>query len=142
MQPVTFLDVRTGVFQALAQAFPDIDRYGEEIKEGLTIPSFFVKLLEPAHTHELNRRYVRELPFDVHYFTDTNKDRITMADQLTSVLEMIQVNGRLVSGINMSWQIVDEVLHFFVTYRMQVWKQRPDDPTMQTLDVEGEIKIG
>lgn len=141
MQQVTFFDVRTGVFLALAQAFPDIDRYGEEIKEGLTTPCFFVKLLEPAHTHELNRRYVRELPFDVHYFADTNKDRIIMAEQLAIVLETIQVNGRPLNGINMSWEIVDEVLHFFVTYRMQVWKPRPNDPTMQTLDVEEEMKI-
>lgn len=133
MQPVTFLDVRTGIFKALAQAFPNIDRYGEEIKEGLTTPCFFVKLLEPTHTHELDRRYVRELPFDVHYFADTNKDRITMADQLTSALETIQVNDKPLIGANMSWEVVDEVLHFFVTYRMQVWKQKPDYPVMRTM---------
>ncbi|WP_019123700.1 phage tail terminator family protein [Brevibacillus massiliensis] len=141
MQPVTFLDVRTGVFQALEQAFPSIDRYGEEIKEGLTTPCFFVKFLEPSHTHELNRRYVRELPFDVHYFADTNKDRIDMADQLTSVLETVQVNDRPINGINMSWEIVDEVLHFFVTYRMHVWKQKPVYPHMQTLEVKEEVKV-
>lgn len=141
MQPVTFLDVRTGVFQALEQAFPNIDRYGEEIKEGLTAPCFFVKLLEPAHTHELDRRYMRELPFDVHYFADTNKDRIGMADELTSALETIQVNGRPLIGANMSWEIVDEVLHFFVTYRMQVWKPKPDDPTMQTLEIDEEVRL-
>lgn len=141
MQPVTFLDVRTGVFKALETAFPGADRYGEEIKEGLTTPSFFVKLLEPTHTQELNRRYVRELPFDVHYFADTNKDRIVVAEQLTSALETIQVNDRPIHGIKMSWEIIDDVLHFFVTYRMQVWKQKPNDPTMQTLDVEEAIKI-
>lgn len=141
MQPVTFLDVRTGLLKALAQAFPGIDRYGEEIKEGLITPSFFVKILEPTHTQELNRRYVRELPFDVHYFADTNKDRIVVAEQLTSALETIQVNGRPIHGIKMSWEIIDEVLHFFVTYRMQVWKQKPNDPTMQTLDIEEAIKI-
>lgn len=141
MQPVTFLDVRTGVFKVLETAFPGVDRYGEEIKEGLTTPSFFVKILEPTHTQELNRRYVRELPFDVHYFTDTSKDRIVVAEQLTSALETIQVNGRSIHGIKMSWEIIDDVLHFFVTYRMQVWKQKPNDPTMQTLDVEEAIKI-
>lgn len=140
MQPVTFLDVRAGLLKALVQAFPDIDRYGEEIKEGLITPSFFVKLLEPSHTQELGRRYVRELPFDVHFFAETNKDRITMAEQLTSVLETIQVNDRPIVGIKMTWEIIDEVLHFFVTYRMQVWKQKPVYPNMQTLDVEEVIK--
>lgn len=140
MQPVTFFDVRTGVFRALAQAFPDIGRYGEEIKQGLEPPAFFVKLLEPAHTQELNRRYVRELPFDVHYFDDSNEKRLIMAEQLTSVLASIQVNGRPIRGFSMTWQIIDDVLHFFVTYRMQVWLPRPDDPAMQTLDVTEEVK--
>lgn len=140
MQPVTFLDVRTGVFQALAQAFPNVDRYGEEIKEGLTTPCFFVKFLEPAHTHELDRRYMRELPFDVHFFADTNKDRISMADQLTSVLETIQVKDRALTGIRMTWEVADEVLHFFVTYRMHVWRQQPNDPTMQKLEVNEEVR--
>lgn len=140
MQPVTFLDVRTGVFQALAQAFPNIDRYGEEIKEGLTTPCFFVKLLEPAHTHELDRRYMRELPFDVHYFADSNKDRVGMADELTDALETIQVKGRALTGIRMTWEVVDEVLHFFVTYRMHVWRQQPNDPTMQKLDIHEEVR--
>lgn len=140
MQQVTFLDVRTGVFQALAQAFPNVDRYGEEIKEGLTTPCFFVKFLEPAHTHELDRRYMRELPFDVHFFADTNKDRISMADQLTSVLETIQVKDRALTGIRMTWEVVDEVLHFFVTYRMHVWRQQPNDPTMQKLDIHEVVR--
>lgn len=140
MQQVTFLDVRTGVFQALAQAFPNIDRYGDEIKEGLTTPCFFVKLLEPTHTHELNRRYTRELPFDVHYFADTNKERISMAEQLTSVLESIQVGGRPLMGANMSWEIMDDVLHFFVTYRMHVWKQKTLYPAMKVLEVNEVVR--
>lgn len=142
MQPVTFLDVRTGVLKALAQAFPNIDRFGEEIKEGLTPPCFFVKILEPTHTQELGRRYAREIPVDVHYFDETNKDRITMAEQLTSILETIQVNENPIRGINVSWEIVDEVLHFFITYRMQVWKQKPSYPSMQTLDIEEALKNG
>lgn len=140
MQQVTFLDIRTGIFKALEQAFPDMHRYGEEIKEGLTPPCFFVKFLEPVHTHELNRRYSREVPVDVHFFAKTNAERLMMAEQLTSVLESIQVNSRPLYGIRMSWDIHDEVLHFFVTYRMQVWKPRPDDPAMQTLEVREREK--
>ncbi|HZG16964.1 MAG TPA: hypothetical protein VE710_18390 [Candidatus Bathyarchaeia archaeon] len=140
MQQVTFQDVRTGIFKALSQAFPEVKRYGEEIKEGLTPPCFFVAFLEPSHAQELGRRYMREMPFDVHYFAETNKDLITMAEQLTGVLEIVQVGERPIRGVNISWEIVDDVLHFFITYRMQVWKQKPTDPSMQTLDVEEAIK--
>ncbi|MGG4449650.1 phage tail terminator family protein [Brevibacillus porteri] len=140
MQPVTFLDVRTGVLKSLAQAFPNIDRFGEEIKEGLTPPCFFVKILAPTQTQELGRRYMREIPLDVHYFDETNKGRITMAEQLTSLLETIQVNGKPIRGINVYWEIVDDVLHFFITYRMQVWRQKTIQPNMQSLDVEEAVE--
>jgi len=136
MQPVTFLDVRAGVVQALEQAFPEMQIYGEENKEGFATPCFFVKLLEPTHSQELNRRYLRVLPFEVLYYTETDSERIAMAEQLAGVLETIRVNDRPLIGTNMSWKVEEEVLHFFVTYRMHVWKQQPDDPLMQTLQKE------
>lgn len=142
MSQVSFMDVRTGVMKALAAVFPDIDRYAEEIKEGLTPPCFFIGVLEPSHEQELGRRYTRDIPFDIHYFSETNKDRINMAEQLTSILETVQAGESQVRGMNISWQIVDEVLHFFITYRMQVWKQQPVYPAMQTLDVEEALKNG
>jgi hypothetical protein len=84
----------------------------------------------------LNRRYLRVLPFEVLYYTETDSERIAMAEQLAGVLETIRVNDRPLIGTNMSWKVEEEVLHFFVTYRMHVWKQQPDDPLMQTLQKE------
>jgi 3'-phosphoadenosine 5'-phosphosulfate (PAPS) 3'-phosphatase len=137
-QPITINDVRYAVHAALDTAFPDIPIMGEEIKQGLTPPCFFVKLLEPEQNQELGRRFFRYHPFDVHYFAPErrNEDMLDMADRLTEVLQQIEVAGRPVRGTKMRFEIVDEVLHFFVEYNFHVWAERPDDPLMQRLDVE------
>ncbi|WP_039944490.1 phage tail terminator family protein [Thermicanus aegyptius] len=139
---VTINDVRYAVHSALDTAFPTIPIMGEEIKQGLTLPCFFVKLLEPEHTQELGRRFIRYHPFDVHYFAPErrNEDMYAMAERLTETLQWIAVAGRLVRGTGMRFEIVDEVLHFFVEYNFHVWAPKPVDPVMKALDVKEGIK--
>ncbi|MGG1598036.1 phage tail terminator family protein [Paenibacillus naphthalenovorans] len=139
---VTINDVRYAVHAALDAAFPDIPIMGEEIKQGLTPPCFFVRLLEPEHTQELGRRFMRHHPFDVHYFSPgrSNDDMYDMAEKLTTSLQWIVVAGSLVRGTGMRFVIVDEVLHFFVEYNFHVWSPKPEDPTMASLDVQEGLK--
>lgn len=142
MTQVTINDVRYAVNAALNAAFPNIPIMVEEIKQSLTPPCFFVKLLEPEHTQELGRRYARVHPFDVHYFAPerSNDGMYDMAEQLTEVLQQIEVAGRPIRGTGMRFEIVDEVLHFFVEYNFHVWAPKPDDPAMGSLDVQEGLK--
>ncbi|KZS45704.1 hypothetical protein AWU65_07145 [Paenibacillus glucanolyticus] len=138
---ITYNVVRYAVHAALDIAFPDIPLSGEEIKQNLDPPRFFVRLLEPAHTQELGCRYRRDHPFVIRYFaqTRTNEEMYTMAEQLTSALKWINVGSRGWTGQGMNFHIIDDVLHFFVTYSLLVWEQPPDDPKMQTLVQEGNV---
>jgi len=142
VQPVTINDARRAVNAALDAAFPDIPISGEPIPQNLAPPYFFVKLLEPTHTRELGRRHLRVHPFDVHYFAPGREiaDMYDMADQLTTALQQITVAGRPVHGTEMRFQVVDDVLHFFVTYSFHAWAPRPDAPAMQTLNVREGVK--
>jgi hypothetical protein len=139
---VTINDVRNAVNAALDAAFPDVPIAGEEIKQNLTPPCFYVKLLEPAHTQELGRRHSRAHPFDVHFFSQdrTNDAMYEMAEKLTSELQEIRVAGRSVRGTGMRFTIIGEVLHFFVDYNFHVWAPQMEDPLMQALDVTEGIK--
>jgi hypothetical protein len=142
MSQVTINDVRYAVNDALDNAFPDVPIAGEEIKQNLDPPCFFVKLLEPAHTQELGRRFRRDHPFVVHYFSPgrENNDMYAIAERLTDALQRIEVGGRPAIGTGMRFEIVDEVLYFYVTYQFRVWAPASDDPTMQTLEQDGGIK--
>ncbi|MGG4344925.1 phage tail terminator family protein [Paenibacillus lautus] len=138
MEPVTFNTVRYAVHEALDTAFPDIEIMGEEIKQGLKPPCFFVRFLEPEHTQELGRRYMRYHPMVVRYYDPdrSNAEMYDMGEKLTSALDWITVSGGLVRGIGMRFEIVDEVLHFFVEYNFHVWEKAPVEPKMQDLDIQ------
>lgn len=143
MPVVTINDIRSAVFRKLAERFPDIKRFGEEIKQGFQAPCFFVKLFPVEHTRELDRRYFRVHSFDIHYFPASeysNEEMHNVAEQLYDALEYITVSDIPCRGIRMRHEIVDEVLHFFVEYNFHVWTPRPDDPVMQTLNVEEGVK--
>lgn len=139
---ITFNAARYAVHDALDAAFPDIPISGEEIKQDLDPPRFFVRLLEPAHTRELGRRHRRDHPFVIRYFAParSNEDMYNMGERLTSVLAWIDMGGKKYPGKNMNFQIIDEVLHFMVTYSLLVWEHAPDDPKMQHLEQEGSLK--
>lgn len=132
--------MRYAVFGALKERFPDIKRYGEEIKQGLQEPSFFVKLLSSAQDREFGRRYSRSHSFDIHFFGKTNEEIHATAEQLYDCMEYITVGAGVCRGRSMSHEIVDGVLHFFVTYAVHLQRIKPEVPSMQSLDQRGNIK--
>src|SRR5690606_32894707 len=142
MSVVTINDIRTAVFHQLAERFPDIKRYGEEIRQGFEEPCFFVKLLNASQTQELNTRYMRTHSFDIHYFPqdNSNEEAHDMAEKLYDVMELIEYDGVLYQGREMNHEIVDGVLHFFVDYNFRVKRIVPDVPAMGSLEQEGWIK--
>ena len=133
MPVVTINDIRTAVFHQLAERFPDIKRYCEEI---------FVKLLTASQTQELDIRYMRTHSFDIHYFPEdnSNSEAHDIAEQLYDALEVIAYNGVQYRGINMNHEVVDGVLHFFVDYDFHVRRVVPDEPKMGDIEQEGYLK--
>lgn len=117
---VTVNGVRQAVMQALDQAYPAIPVHGEEIEQGFTEPCFFVQLFPVAQTHLLDRRYRRSHSFNVQYFDARNRDLHAMAEELYSLLYLIAIEDDLIRGSSMSHEIIDGVLHFFVTYEFQI----------------------
>jgi hypothetical protein len=128
--------------RALDAAFPDIPIAGEEIKQKLDPPRFFVRLMEQAHTQELGRRYRRDHPFLVLFFSPerANEDMYDMAEQLTAALKSIEVGGQASLGKDMRFKVENEVLYFWVKYSLLVWEQVPANPKMQMLEQEGYVR--
>lgn len=142
MTVVTINDIRTAVFHRLAEKFPDIKRYGEEIRQGFEEPCFFVKLLNASQTKELHPRYMRTHSFDIHYFPrdESNADAHAMAEQLYDALEVVEFNGQKYRGTRMNHEIVDGVLHFFVEYNFHTRREVPEVPKMADMEQEGWVK--
>ena len=136
-------DLRIGINHALDKEFPNINIYGEEIKQGFEEPCFFIKILSSAQGKELNTRYSKNISFDVHYFSDkesSNNDCNDMTDSLYEILEYAQVGNSLYRATAMTHEVIDGVLHFFLQFNYKVIREVEKTPKMQTLDKEVGFK--
>ncbi|PYI57024.1 phage tail terminator family protein [Paenibacillus flagellatus] len=133
-------DVRNGVVGALADAFPASKIHDEEIRQGLRLRDFFVKLLTADQTREVGRRYMRTHSFDVHFFADTYEECHAVASTLYDIMEYITVAGGKVRGTRMNHEIVEDVLHFYVDYDFHIMRPAPSNPLMGQMEQEASVK--
>lgn len=111
--------------------------YVEDVKQDLTEPCFTVDCLIPLMRSKSPVLYNRTFPLVIHYFTDnkTNlkKDCYNIGEQLVECLEYIPYEDTILRGEDISWQIVDDVLQVFVTYKFTTEKVKTDEDDMSDI---------
>jgi hypothetical protein len=126
----------------LNQIFGDgYDIYSEEIKQDFKEPCFFIMSVDFSIDKRLNKHYTLHQSFDIHYFpfetADKNKEMQNVGLKLMEELEYITIDGKVVKGTGIRFNIVDDILHFFINYDMDVYIPK-NDVNMQTLVVNNE----
>lgn len=110
--------------------------YVEDVEQGLTKPCFTVDLLIPLQRSKSPVLYDRTMPLVVHYFSDSKtnlkNDCYSMGERLVECLEYLPFNGTLLRGEDISWEIVDDVLQLFVTYKFTTKKVVDVGESMET----------
>lgn len=139
-------DIIDGIAEALNKAFgAECTIYKESIPQGFKEPCFSIVHIMGENVPYLTGRYLKKNRFDIHYFpTPGYQEKEEMYDvenKLHFVLEYITVSDKnkldnLFRGTKMSSEIVDGVLHFFVSYDRFVGVQEPELPRMETLTTE------
>lgn len=122
--------------------------YKESIPQGFKEPCFSIVHIMGENVPYLTGRYLKKNRFDIHYFpTPCNPEKrekeemYAVENKLHFALEYIKVSDKnkldnLFRGTKMSSEIVDGVLHFFVSYDRFVGVQEPELPHMETLTME------
>ena len=99
----------------------DYRYYVEDVEQGLTKPCFVTIPLLQLMRSRSPILYNRTFPLVVHYFSDsikdTKKDCYAKAEEIVECLEYLPFEGGLIRGEDISWQIVDDVLQVFITYK-------------------------
>lgn len=140
-------EIVAGVSAKLYETFGDGYRiYQNDISQGLSEPCFFLAVLSPSHTPYLGRRRKITVPLDVHFFPEDGGDNQEMArvgDLLFSALEFITTTDGADSfrGREMSYEIQEGVLHFFVTYAV-ILNEIREEETMETLSLKEGTENG
>lgn len=111
--------------------------YVENVEQNLKKPCFTIDTIIPLQRSKSPVLYDRTMPMVIHYFTEDKKDTKTdcyaKAEQIVECLEYLPFETTILRGENISWQIVDEVLQVFVTYRFTTAKVIEND-NMATLE--------
>lgn len=127
------------IMALLKKAFPNFNIYGEEVKQGWKEPCFFVREIETVQQSELQGRLIRRHSFEItcfldkHVTNDPNSQQAEIGKQLAELLLYLP-DARL-HGRNVSYQIVDGILHFLVDYKINL-RQTKSEPKMQELRKE------
>lgn len=103
----------------------DYKYYVEDIEQNTNKPCFVVGILQPMVDAKSPIKYKQVLPVVVHYFTNekntsnAKKSCYNIAERLWRTLEYITSKDDktiILRGTNLSYQIVEGVLQFFITY--------------------------
>lgn len=126
-------DILDAITIQLHSTFGDHYRYYvENVEQNLSKPCFTIDTIVPLQRARSPILYDRTMPMVIHYFTDdkkdTKKDCYKVAEQLVECLEYLPFKNTKLRGENVSWQITDEVLQVFITYRF-ITKRVDDDGT-------------
>ena len=95
--------------------------YVENVEQNVMKPCFTVDVLIPIQRSKSAVLYERTMPMVIHYFTDKKEsikyDNYAKAEEVVKCLEYLQFENTLLRGEDISWQITDDVLQIFITYK-------------------------
>lgn len=112
--------------------------YVENVEQNLTKPCFTIDTIIPLQRSKSPVLYDRTMPMVIHYFSEDKKDTKTdcyaKAEQIVECMEYLPFQNTTLRGENISWQIVDEVLQVFITYRFTTAKVIKNIDNMANLE--------
>ena len=115
---------------ALDKISPNANIYVDKVEQGLEDGDILVRLINIEYTRRSTRDFQRVVPvFDIIYFPKTgNKDCMAMGDTLSDKLTVIELSTKdIVRAIAKSFEIIDGVLHFKVSYPYDTIKYQAEE---------------
>jgi hypothetical protein len=139
-------EIVKGISRALYETFGDeYTIYKDDVPQDFNEPCFMIVYLHGSIEQKSPIRYFQYNLFDIHYFP---KDELNSRTEMRSVieslflsLEYINVLDNLCRGTKMSYEIIDDVLHFFVNYDMFVNKEVVKQADMKTLEQSSTLEV-
>lgn len=124
-------DFIDGITKALYEEFGDEYKYYvEDVEQNLKKPCFTVGAQNPTIRSTSPLRYNLSIPIIIHYFSNEKttsnlkKDCYDIGMRLSMALEYITVSDCLFRGENIEFEIVENVLQFFITYKTILTKEQ------------------
>ena len=114
------------------------DIYTESIEQGFSAPCFSIRQLRadvtpyPSGLHEIVQH------MDVRFFPSDGRPQ-EQCREVAQTLTLLLRRTESLRGSNLSWEITDEVLHFFADYRQFV-REVPEDIPMEKWQLNAKTR--
>ena len=115
---------------ALDKVSPNANIYIDKVEQGLEDGDILVRLINIEYMRRGIGDFQRVVPvFDIIYFPKAgNKDCMAMGDTLSDKLTVIELSTKdIVRAIAKSFEIIDGVLHFKVSYPYDTIKYQAEE---------------
>lgn len=120
----------------------DYEIYGEEMEQGLKEPCFFIAVIESSVKPYPGKRYHRHAQLCIQYFplsASKNRECEDAAIRMEECLEYIAFDEGQIRGTDMSHEVHEGVMSFFVNYNMFVERVESNEP-MESLLSDTSVK--
>lgn len=115
----------------------DYKYYVENVEQKLTKPCFTIDSIMSLQRSRSRVLYDRTIPVVVHYFSNekqkTKEDCYDKAELIIEALEYVPFHGALIRGEDINYQINEDVLQVFITYRFITKKLTSNEDNMEDL---------
>ena len=115
---------------ALDKVSPNANIYIDKVEQGLEDGDILVRLINIEYMRRGTGDFQRVVPvFDIIYFPKAgNKECMAMGDTLSDKLAVIELSTKdIVRAITKSFEIIDGVLHFKVSYPYDTIKYQAEE---------------
>lgn len=132
----------SGISNALFEVF-GYENYKNKIPQDLNPPCFYISCMDPAVKKYIGTRYLRKNHFAIQFFPGTDDPMgqcYEVGEKMFYCLEVIKVEDFSLRGMQMRFEIVDNVLHFFVDYDAFVRKVVRKQDAMETMQGKVQVK--
>ncbi len=110
--------ITDGISKALYKKF-GLEVITEKMKQGFNEPCFFIKRLKSKNKRLQKRRKEITNNYVIRYFSESNDECEAVGLKLMETLEFLTLESEndTLRGYKMYYEIIDSVLHFFITYK-------------------------
>lgn len=134
--------IKSAIAKMLANSFPDKTIYKNKVEQGMKRPCFFISQLNGMQEKESRNLYRRTYLMNIRYHKDnpTRTELDEIGFELLGLLNELKDEDLFVFGSDAKYEIVDDVLQFFITYKVRVVKETDSLAIMNKLNINGGVK--
>lgn len=134
---MTISEMISAITRKIKDKYPEVTVYKDKVKQGFKTPCFFVTCLNAEQNKVGRDKYDSEYLFNVRFHMK-EPDRVELlvkGEELQELLQEVRKDKELLRGKELKYEIVDDILQFFASYKQGFVKVEDRGPLMESLDI-------